>query len=111
MHRLLTIAAFAAVTLPARTDWPVYGHDPGGMRYSPLKQINIKNVSRLQLAWSYDTEAPVTPTPGRGGRPRPRRSSTTPLVIGGVMYMSTAYNRVLALEPETGKKLWEYEGR
>jgi quinoprotein glucose dehydrogenase len=38
-----------------------------------------------------------------------RRAEGTPLVIGKVMYMSTSYNRVVALEPETGKKLWEYE--
>src|SRR5204863_5798634 len=47
-----------------------------------------------------------------GGRgPRQRRSESTPLVIGGVMYLSTSYNRVLALEPETGKKIWEYESQ
>jgi len=101
--------------LQAQTDWPVYGHDPGGMRYSPLKQIDTANVAKLQLAWTYDTEAVVhataAPTPTRTGRPRVRRSSTTPLVISGVLYMSTAYNRVVALEPESGKKLWEYESQ
>ena len=139
-------AALLASPVGAQTDWPAYGHDPGGMRYSPLKQINTKNVSKLELAWTYDTQAPVTQAPsagppsgpaaapdaegasaqagrgapgagrgagrGRGGRgPRARRSESTPLVIGGVMYMSTAYNRVVALEPETGKKIWEYEGQ
>ena len=108
------MAAFVAVSLSAQTDWPSYGHDPGGPRFSPLKQINTKNVSQLQVAWTYDTQAQVTqaaaPGPARAGRgPRPRRSSTTPLVIDGVMYLSTAYNRVVALEPETGKKIWEYE--
>jgi quinoprotein glucose dehydrogenase len=113
-------------TLRGQTDWPAYGHDPGGMRYSPLKQIDTGNVSKLKLAWSYDTEAPVAPTPARGpvsaggpvpargpgsGRPRARRSSTSPLLVGGVLYMSTAYNRVVALEPENGKKLWEYESQ
>ena len=110
-------ATAAAATLCAQTDWPSYGRDPGAQRYSPLKQINTKNVDKLELAWSLDTQAQVTQAPlpgppraGAAGRgPRPRRSSTTPLVIDGVMYMSTAYNRVLALEPETGKKLWEYD--
>src|SRR6266571_6438136 len=73
-------AAFLTVAIcvvQAQTDWPVYGHDPGGMRFSPLKQINPKNVSKLQVAWTYDTVAPVSPTaapapppaeagPGRG---------------------------------------------
>lgn len=117
-------------TLQAQKDWPVYGHDPGGMRYSPLTQINTKNVAKLQEAWTIDTEAPVTqaaPSPGRAGAPpgrsggagaagragrgpRKRGSESTPLVIGGILYMGTGYNRVLAMEPETGKKIWEYEG-
>jgi quinoprotein glucose dehydrogenase len=98
---------------PAQTDWPVWGHDAGGTRFSPLKQIDRSNVGKLQLAWSYDTLAAVAATPGaRGGRgPRPRRSETSPLVVNGVLYMSTAYNHVVALEPETGKLLWDYEGQ
>src|SRR5581483_10063149 len=113
----ILVLAVLPIPLPAQTDWPVYGHDPGGMRYSPLKQIDARNVSKLELAWTYDTQAEVQIAPtsaiarGPAGRPRIRRSSTTPLVIGGVLYMSTAWNRVVALEPETGKKLWEYEGQ
>ena len=113
--RTLLSAALTVLALHAQSDWPAHGRDPGAQRYSPLKQITTKNVAQLQPAWTYDTQAQVTqappPGPARGpGRgPRPRRSSTTPLVIDGVMYMSTAYNRVVALEPETGKKIWEYE--
>src|SRR5438132_377627 len=103
----------ASNALHAQTDWPVFGHDPGGTRYSPLKQVNTSNVTRLKLTWTFDTEvagAPPPPTPaGAARRPRVRRSETTPLVIGDVMYLSTAYNRVLALESETGTKIWEYE--
>ena len=114
-------AAAALITLvPAalfsQTDWPVYGHDAGATRYSPLQQINTKNVSKLQLAWVYDTEsaarAPEDPAPppvDDSPRPRGRMSETTPLVIGGVMYMSTSYSRVVALEPETGKEIWKYQ--
>ena len=122
--RLLVLSGAVLLSAGAQTDWPVYGHEPGAMRYSPLKQINTRNVSQLKLAWTCDTQAPVTqaPAPGPGGRPgqrqgaaarrpRARRSSSIPLVVGGVMYLSTAYNRVLALEPETGKKIWEYESR
>ena len=35
----------------AQTDWPIFGHDPGGMRYSPLKQINTGNVDQLRVSW------------------------------------------------------------
>ena len=44
----------------AQTDWPMYGHDPGALRYSPLKQIDTKNVSRLRVAWTFDTQALVS---------------------------------------------------
>ncbi|MDE3198587.1 MAG: PQQ-binding-like beta-propeller repeat protein, partial [Acidobacteriota bacterium] len=109
MKPLFLCLAAASIAF-AQTDWPVYGHDPGGMRFSPLRQIDTKNVAKLKLAWSIDTRIAVTaPTTGRGRGPRFRRSEATPLVVGGVMYTSTAYGRLLALEPETGKKIWEYE--
>jgi glucose dehydrogenase len=85
----------ALLTLPAlaQTDWPVYGHDPGGMRYSPLTQITPKNVAQLERVWTFHS--------GKVG------SQVTPLVINGVMYI-TAPNGIYALQPETGKVLWKY---
>ena|ERR1700728_680491 len=82
-----------------QTDWPTYGHDPASTRYSPLKQIDRKNVDQLVRAWTYHMKAP-----GRG-----RSSEATPIVVNGVMYLPTPYNRVVALQPETGKELWTYE--
>jgi len=89
----------------SQTDWPSYGHDAGATRYSPLKQINTKNVSQLHLAWMYETDKAA----GDDAPKRASLSETTPLVIGNVMYMSTPYNRVVALEPETGKEIWKYK--
>src|SRR5580700_1997535 len=66
-------AASAAVT-PASyaesKEWPTYGHDSGGMRYSPLTQITPANVSNLQVAWTYHLKPAgyVPPVGGRGGR-------------------------------------------
>src|SRR5437762_6474260 len=112
--RFLLLLGAILTALHARSDWPAYGHDPGGMRYSTLKQINAKNVATLEEAWTFDPTAAVTETRGRGrgrGGARPRRSQATPLVVGDVMYLGTAFNRVVALEPETGRKIWEYESR
>jgi glucose dehydrogenase len=125
---LATLSVALAFVAEGQNDWPMIGHDPGGTRYSPLKQITSKNVQKLKLAWSFNTEAPVVDPPGRGRRggssapeaasgagraapapPRVRQSKTTPLVVGGVMYFATAYNRVVAMDAETGKKIWEYE--
>src|SRR5437868_6806796 len=79
-----------------QTNWPAYGHDPGGARYSPLKQIDAHNVAALRRAWTYHT--------GDGGS-----FETTPIVVGGVMYFSTQTQKIVALEPETGKELWKFD--
>jgi quinoprotein glucose dehydrogenase len=78
-------------------DWPTFNRDLAGTRFSPLSQINTKNVDKLTLAWSYRAA-------GIGGKAPPQ---ATPLVIQGVMYVPTG-NGVVALEPETGKTLWTY---
>jgi quinoprotein glucose dehydrogenase len=105
----------------ASTEWPTYGHDPGGMRYSPLTQITPENVSRLQVAWVYHMKpAPAAPSPDAGapapgGRGRGRggsgfsASEATPIVAGGLMYIATPYNRVVAVEPTTGRERWVYQ--
>jgi quinoprotein glucose dehydrogenase len=87
----------AALVACAQTDWPSYGHDPGGMRYSPLKQIDASNVAKLRRAWTFHT--------GERGGP----FETTPIVAGGLMYLSTQAGRVVALEPETGKSVWSFD--
>ena len=79
----------------------MYAHDAGATRYSPLKQIDTGNVSKLSQAWTYDTK----PTSDA----MPRDARTTPLVIDGVMYFVTGFQSVVAVEPETGKKLWSFE--
>src|SRR5215471_18047253 len=80
------------------TEWRTYNHDLAGTRFSPLSQINTTNVAHLTQAWVYRPGA-------TGGRPS---AEVTPIVVNGVMYL-TAGNRVLALEPETGKEIWGYE--
>src|ERR1700758_1100857 len=85
-------------------DWPMYNRDPAGTRYSPLTQINTKNVSKLTKAWSYALKSEAT---GRGA-PRSSGSEATPIVVDGVMYLPAA-GRVVALQPETGKEIWRYE--
>src|SRR5262245_2328914 len=99
-------AAPATRTSQARPeDWPMYNRDLAGTRYSPLTQINTANVGTLTQAWSYQLQ------PAAGNiNPAPALVSevfneVTPIVVNGVMYMP-AGNRVVALEPETGKEIW-----
>ncbi len=153
----LGLLALAGVVMLAQTpkpqavdlskEWPTYGHDPGGMRFSPLTEINPSNVSQLKVAWVYhmaaaagagrgpagasgqagrgaatpaaanapegDTpEAPPAGGRGRGGRGGGNGFSgidVTPLVINGIMYLSSTGARVVALDPTTGKEVWAFK--
>ena len=86
-------------------EWPCYGRDPGGMRYSPLTQINRDNVARLRPVWTLHT-GDIS-----DGKGKLRRSGfeTTPVVVNGRMYLTTPFNRILALDPQTGRELWAYD--
>ena len=95
-------------------DWPYYGGDAGGRKYSLLSQLSPDNVASLEVAWVWETgEAPITgprlPVPRH--RVYPASFEVTPIVLGGVMYLSTSYNRVVALDPDTGSQLWSYDPR
>jgi membrane-bound PQQ-dependent dehydrogenase (glucose/quinate/shikimate family) len=94
----------------APTEWRSWGRDPGGNRFAPLTQIKPDNVSRLQPAWVYRTGDVNL----RGRRDyhsggRLPAFQATPLVIEGVMYLSTPAMRVIALEAETGREIWTFD--
>jgi glucose dehydrogenase len=102
MRKLVTIVvtsawAFACSQVtPQKGDWPVYGHDAGGTRFSSLQQINTANVGRLQRAWVYHT--------GENGR----SLESTPIFVNNTLYLSTQNQNVVALDPLTGKEIWKY---
>lgn len=66
-QRDTTGSAGSAEQTAAAKEWPTFGHDSGGMRYSPLKQINAANVSGLKVAWVYHMKQPGARVPSRGG--------------------------------------------
>src|ERR1700733_6361756 len=78
-------------------DWLTYGLTPGETRYSPLRQIDAGNVSRLGLAWSYEVGA------GGGGQ------EATPLVWNGTVYGITNWSIVFAVDARTGKERWRWD--
>ena len=89
-------------------EWPAYGNDAGGTRYSPLTQISAKNVSTLKPAWTYHM-GEMDRDEVEANRHHTAPFETTPIVIDGVLYFSTPSNRVIALESETGKELWQFD--
>jgi len=105
--QLVILAALASSGLALADEWPSYGRNPGGTRYSPLAQITPENVARLRVAWTFHTGDISDGSHGR------RRSGfeSTPLVIDGRLYLTTPFNRVIALDPATGRTLWAYDPR
>jgi quinohemoprotein ethanol dehydrogenase len=98
----LLCCAFSIEPLFAQElDWPYYGNDQGNMRYQDIDQINPTNVSQLKPAWTFHT----------GVLPSAQPSLTiemTPLVVDGVMYVTSGIDDVFALNPTTGAQIWRY---
>jgi quinoprotein glucose dehydrogenase len=94
----LSILAGVPVLVLGQNDWMFYGQDPGGTKFSTLKQINTENVSKLQRAWTFHTGD------------EEGFFSSTPLVIDNAMYFNST-SGVFALEADTGRQMWKYEAR
>ena len=97
----LAMAAQAGAQTAENVNWPGVGNDPGCSRYSTLDQIHVGNVARLKPAWTYHTGE-------LAGRPG-RTIECTPIVVEGVMYLTTGYLRLVALDAATGKELWQFD--
>jgi quinohemoprotein ethanol dehydrogenase len=78
-------------------EWLTYGQNQGETRYSPLQQIDVTNVGRLGLAWSYDV--------GQGGG----NQEATPLLSNGTLYSITNWSVVFAVDARTGKERWRWD--
>lgn len=116
MAKMLRTLATAAVVVacgsavlvsqsPADGQWPHYAADQAATHYSPLDQITPANVNSLAVVWEW--------TPGEKPLPefgtRPGAFQNTPLMIDGVLYVSTPYNQVAALDATTGRELWRFD--
>lgn len=97
-------AMAGSATDGAGEDWPVYGGDAGAHRFSTLSQIDAGNVGGLRRAWLAHTGD--LPQPNSGAR---YANEVTPLKIGGVLYLCSAKNILIALNPATGKARWRYD--
>jgi quinoprotein glucose dehydrogenase len=80
-------------------DWAVYNGDSGSTHYSPLAQINRENVSRLEVAWTYDA----------GDAFPNSEMECNPIIVNGVLYATTAKLNAIALDAATGKLLWRFD--
>ncbi len=77
-------------------EWQTHGRTYDEQRFSPLKKINAGNAGKLGLAWYADLDTA-------------RGQEATPLMVGGVLYTTTAWSKVLAFDARTGRRLWAYD--
>ena len=80
-------------------DWPAYSGGPENTHYSSLAQINRDNVSRLQVAWTFDT----------GDSYPESEMECNSIIVGGVLYATSPKNNLVALDAATGKLLWRFD--
>ena len=107
LRTALLAAAAALIAAPAGAvsgDWPAYGHDAGATRFSPLTQIDRSNVAQLKPAWTFHTGDIANGKTGLHSG-----FETTPLFVGGTLYLTTPFNRVIALEPQSGRQIWAFD--
>ena len=88
-------------------EWRAFGADPANTKYSPLDQITAENFTDLEIAWRWTS----TSTEVASRRPdiRPSTFKTTPLMVGGLVYASTALGQVAAVDAGTGALVWSYD--
>jgi len=110
MFRLALAALMVAVIATAAPasregEWPVYGGDQAGTKFSPLADVSASTVGRLGVVWQWSPGEKALLEYGT----RPGNFQATPLMIDNVLYLSTPYNRIVALNAETGAELWAYD--
>lgn len=93
--------------------WSAYGGDAGGQRHSPLDQITPINVDELEVAWTYNT-GDIIKTGGyeaaaHGGSPASTTFQNTPILIEDTLFICSPFNKVIALNAETGEEKWKYD--
>jgi len=115
-HTLLaTVAVFcvvcgsvsSAVKNGSSGEWRFYGGDQGSTKYSALDQINRNNVKDLKVAWTWDS--PDLKILEQNSRLYTLGNEATPLMVGGVLYISTSLSQVAAIDAATGKTKWVYD--
>lgn len=103
----VTVAVATACAPVASQDatWTAYGGSFGGGRYSDLRDIGPGNVARLDVAWTYQTGDASLEAADKGKAV----FEATPIVVDGLLFVSTPFNRVIALDAETGSERWRFD--
>jgi quinoprotein glucose dehydrogenase len=107
---LLAVSASASLAQQQKQSalgegWIAYGGDPGGSRYSSASQISRENVAQLKVAWTFHTGASQLQT----NLIRKAAFESTPILFDNKLFLTSPYDKVFALDPATGEKIWEFD--
>lgn len=91
--------------LKVGADWPAYGGSYSAWRFSPLTQITPANVGKLKRAWVYHTGD----LPKKGDTENKYGAETTPIKVGNSLYLCSATDIIISLDPATGKQKWRFD--
>jgi quinoprotein glucose dehydrogenase len=105
MKTTLCFVVLASLVTASDSGWSAYGGNAGGTRYSSLTGVTRENVSRLRVAWSYHTGA-LTPETPRNDK---AAFEATPILVEGTLFLSTPFNKIVALDPVTGQERWTFD--
>ena len=96
---LMVLLCTAQTAKPGNMDWPIYRGDPKGNQYAALAQINATNVHKLRPAWEFHT----------GDASQRSTMYANPIVVNGVMYISTPSLKAVAINAATGARIWSFD--
>lgn len=103
---ILPFLCYSAIA-QEHTSWSTYGGDPGGIRYSSLRQVDTTNVKKLKVAWQFRTNE--LKKYERNDAKEDAAFEATPILINDTLFFSTPSCRVFALNPATGKQIWMFD--
>jgi quinoprotein glucose dehydrogenase len=103
----LAVAIVRAQQGSPRGEWRYYGGDAASTKYSPLDQVNRGNVRNLQVAWRW--KSPDNEIVKANPTSRPGSYQDTPIMVNGVLYTETSLGTFVAIDPTTGRTLWQYD--
>ena len=101
----MVIAGISSLAQKVDSGWPTYGGDPGGQRFSSATEINRATISRLHLVWTYHTHALDSRVPGSYAA----SFEATPVLFHGLLYLTSPFDEIIALDPVTGTERWHYQ--
>jgi len=103
----LVVSSLGASNGTQKGEWRFYGGNQASTKYSPLDQINRENVNKLKVAWTWDS--PDLKILEQNSKLYTLGHEATPIMIGGVLYISTSLSQVAAIDAITGKTIWVYD--